>query len=98
VKEDIRDVELVRDLSAMQILVDILPEKVGSLLSINAIAEDLQTTFRTASSWIDILERFYYHFRIYPFAKSTIRSLRKESKIYLWDWSHPILSPPKFFT
>ncbi len=87
VKEDIRDMEGVRDLSALQILVEILPEKVGSLFSVNSIKEDLNVTHKTAASWVDILERFYYHFRIYPFATNKIRSLRKEPKLYLWDWS-----------
>lgn len=87
VKEDIRDIESVRDLSALQILVDILPDKVGSILSLNSLREDLQVTHKTISFWMDILERFYYHFRIYPFAATKIKSLRKQPKMYLWDWS-----------
>src|SRR5262249_40096133 len=27
------------------------------------------------------------HFRIYPFSSKRIRSLKKEPKLYLWDWS-----------
>lgn len=87
VKEDIRDIESVRDLSALQILADILPDKVGSVLSLNSLREDLQVTHKTISLWMDVLERFYYHFRIYPFAVTQIKSLRKQSKLYLWDWS-----------
>ncbi len=87
VREDIRDIELVRDLSALQILVEILPSKVGSLLSLNSLREDLQVAHKTISLWVDILERFYYHFRIYPFSTTIIKSLRKEPKLYLWDWS-----------
>ena len=87
IKEDIRELEQVRNLSALQILVEILPKKVGSLLSLNSLKEDLETTHKTISLWMDILERFYYHFRIYPFSASSIRSLRKEPKLYLWDWS-----------
>jgi len=87
VRGDIRDLEQVRDLSALQILVEILPEKVGSLLSLNALREDLNVAHKTISSWVDILERFYYHFRVYPFAFKTIKSLRREPKMYLWDWS-----------
>ena len=37
--------------------------------------------------WMDILEAFYYQFRIYPFSAKKIRSLKKEPKLYLWDWS-----------
>ncbi len=87
VEEDIRDIESVRDLSALQILVEILPDKVGSLLSLNSLREDFQVAHKTISLWMDILERFYYHFRIYPFAATSIKSLRKEPKMYLWDWS-----------
>ena len=87
IKEDIRDIENLRDLSALQVLVEILPEKVGSLLSLNSLREDLEVTHKTVSLWVDVLERFYYHFRIYPFRDKKIKSLRKEPKIYLWDWS-----------
>lgn len=87
IKEDIRDLESVRDLSSLQILADLLPEKVGSLFSLNALREDLLVTHKTVALWVDVLERFYYHFRIYPFASTKIKSLRKEPKLYLWDWS-----------
>lgn len=87
IKEDIRDIENVRDISALQILVELLPAKVGSLLSVNSLKGDLGVTHKTVSAWTDILERFYYHFRMYPFAATSIKSLRKEPKMYLWDWS-----------
>lgn len=87
IKDDIRDLESIRDLSSLQILADLLPEKVGSLFSLNALREDLLVAHKTVALWVDILERFYYHFRIYPFASTNIKSLRKEPKLYLWDWS-----------
>jgi hypothetical protein len=87
VKEDIRDSEVIRDLSALQILTDLLPEKVGSKLSLNSLRTDLNVAHKTVTSWVEILERFYYHFRIYPYTSNAIRSLRKEAKLYLWDWS-----------
>lgn len=87
VKEDIRDLENIRDLSALQILVDLLPTKVGSLLSLNSLREDPSVAHKTVANWMDILERFYYHFRIYPFSHKKIKSLKKEPKMYLWDWS-----------
>jgi uncharacterized protein len=86
-REDILDVQAIRDIGNMKLLSDILPSKVGSLLSINVIREDLEVSFRAASHWIDVLEAFYYHFRLYPFTSKRIRSLKKEPKLYLWDWS-----------
>jgi len=87
IKEDIRDVENIRDISAMDVLAGILPEKAGSLFSLNSLREDLNVTHKTIASWVDIFEKFYYHFRIYPFRSTLIKSLRKEPKLYLWDWS-----------
>ena len=86
-REDILDVQAIRDVGNMKLLSDILPSRAGSLLSINSLREDLGVSFRAASHWIDILETFYYHFRIYPFSAKKIRSLKKEPKLYLWDWS-----------
>lgn len=87
VKEDIRDVENIRDLSLLQTLGEILPSKVGSKLSINSIREDLELNHKTVTRWMDVLESFYYQFRIRPFSGNLIKSLRKEPKMYLWDWS-----------
>ncbi len=87
IKEDIRDVENIREISSLQVLSELLPEKAGSLFSLNSLREDLGVTHKTVSSWIDIFERFYYHFRIYPFQSTLIKSLRKKPKLYLWDWS-----------
>lgn len=86
-REDILDIQAIRDIANMKLLGDMLPSKVGSLLSLNAIREDLEVSYRAASHWMDILESFYYHFRIYPFSANKIRSLKKEPKLYLWDWS-----------
>ena len=87
VKEDIRDIENIRDLSLIQILVDSLPARVGSLFSTKSIAGDIAVSHKTASSWLDILEMFYYIFRIYPYRKTGIKSLKKMPKLYLCDWS-----------
>ena len=86
-REDIRDVEFVRDLGNIQLLSDMLPGRVGSLLSANSLREDLEVSHRAVSHWLDILERFYYHFRIRPYSRGGLRGLKKEPKLYLWDWS-----------
>jgi hypothetical protein len=86
-REDIRDTTAVRELGSMELLAGILPEKAAGQLSINSLREDLEVSHRAVSNWINLLERFYYHFRIYPFTSRKIRSLKKEAKLYLWDWS-----------
>ena len=85
--EDIRDLTMIKDFGNLTLLADLLPEKVSSILSINSLAQDLQVNFRTISNWIDVFEQFYYCFRIPPFQSRKIASVRKEKKLYLWDWS-----------
>jgi len=71
----------------MQLLSELLPSRVGSLFSINSIREDLGVSHRAVTNWLLILEQFYYHFRIYPYHKRSIRSIKKEPKLYMIDWS-----------
>lgn len=87
VREDIRDVESVRDLAALETLVRMLPERAGSILSVNGLREDLGLAHATVARWIEILERFYYAFRVPPYAAKIARAVKKEPKVYLWDWS-----------
>jgi hypothetical protein len=86
-REDIRDTAQLRDLGSMKLLSDLLPDRVGSLLSANAIREDLEVSHRAVSHWLSVLESLYYHFRVYPFSGKAVRSIKKLPKLYLWDWS-----------
>ena len=87
IKEEIRDLTTIEDLSAIQILVELLPSKVGLPLSVNNLREDLEVAHKTLVNYLRVLELFYFHFRIYPYSKKTVRSLKKMAKLYLWDWS-----------
>ena len=85
--EDLRDLENVKELSLLELLVDALPSKVGSLLSVNSLREDLEVSPNTVASWIEILERLYYCYRISPMGAPKIRTVKKAGKLYLWDWA-----------
>lgn len=93
---DLRDLENVKELSLLELLVDSLPEKVGSTLSINSIKEDLEVSPNTVSRWLEILERIYYCYRIAPFGSPKIRAIKKANKLYLWDWSEVEPPGPRF--
>ena len=87
VREEIVGLERVHDLGQMELLVLRLPELVGSPLSINALREDLMTSHKTVSRWLDILERLYAVYRLPPFGAPRIRAVKKETKHYHFDWS-----------
>ena len=87
IREDIRDLERVKDLDTIEVLMDTLPQKVGSPLSVKSLREDLEVSHETAERWICILESLFVCFRILPFGPPKIRAVKKEKKLYLYDWS-----------
>lgn len=95
-REDIRDLGSVQDLSSLQLLADLLPERVASPLSLNALREDLEVSHRAITHWVEILERLYYLFRVRPFASKRVRSLKKMPKAYLWDSGQVPEPGPRF--
>ncbi len=87
VRTDLRDLENIQDLDKMQLLAEELPRRIGSPLSHKSLAEDLQIDFKTCKRWIGILDSLYYAFTISPFGAPKIRAVKKEQKLYLWDFS-----------
>lgn len=87
IREDLRDLERVREVSLISLLLEHLPACVGSPLSVNSLRELLQVAHATTEHWIAILERLYMCFRISPYGPPKIRAVKKEQKLYFWDWS-----------
>lgn len=87
IQEDLVNLEHVKELSQLDLLAQLLPSRVGSVLSLNSLREDLQVAFETVERWVLILENLYYCFRVAPYGIPRLRTSRKEKKLYLWDWS-----------
>ena len=85
--EDIRDLENIKEISLLELLSEELPNRVGSPLSIKKLKELLQVAHETVARWLEIFERMYFCFRIPPYGSPKIRAVKKEQKLYLWDWS-----------
>jgi predicted AAA+ superfamily ATPase len=83
----VRELEAIRDLSSLEHLADLLPERVGSPLSLNALREDLEVSHRALTLWVEILDRLYHLFRLRPFTGPRVRALKRMPKTYLWDSS-----------
>lgn len=86
-REDIRDTEIIRSLSQVEILGGLLPERVGSPLSYISLSSDIEASPKSIRSWIELLCRNYYAFRVPPYVRRLQRAIKKESKYFLWDWS-----------
>ena len=87
VHEDLRDLEQVREVSRLDLLLAHLPSCVGSPLSINRLRILLQASHDSVERWVAAFERLYLCYRVAPFGSAAIRAVRKERKLYFWDWS-----------
>ncbi len=87
VREEVKSLEAVQDLDRIELLFDRLAQTVGSTLSINNLREDLEVSHVTVQNWIRILERLYGVFRVPPFGPVKIKAVKKETKLYFWDWA-----------
>lgn len=83
--EDVRDLRAVSDLAAMRVLFDLLPSRVGSLLSIRALQQDVGVAYATIRDWVSVFESLYQCFLVRPYSKRITRSLRAAPKLYLYD-------------
>jgi predicted AAA+ superfamily ATPase len=86
VREDIRSLYDIKKIDNIEILFALLPSKVGSPLSMNNIAEELQVSFGSIREWLKLFEIFYLTFRIGPWTKRISRAILKEKKLYLFNY------------
>jgi uncharacterized protein len=96
IREDLRDLSALPDVSRVEMLAALLPDRVGSLLSRNSLREDLEVGYDTVTRWLAALVELYYAFEVKPYSVRVVRSLKKEGKIYMWDWSEVDAPGPRF--
>jgi hypothetical protein len=86
VREDLRDLSRLLELGRIELMTALLPERVGSLFSPTALAQDLEVSIPTIKRWTTYLKQLYYLFELKPYTRHIVRSLRRDGKIYLWDY------------
>ena len=86
-EEDIRDLSSISDIARIRILAERLTRMAGGALNYSNLARDLQISVDTVLRWLTLLESIFWSFRIYPYSRNVTKSLLKEPKNYLYDWS-----------
>ena len=84
-REDVRDLEPVRDIQLLSMFLDLLRHRVGGLVVLSNLAGDLEISPKTAKAWLETLERMYLVFSVRPYTKSLPRAVRKPPKVYFFD-------------
>jgi uncharacterized protein len=86
-QEDLRDLTRIHEIGQIQVLAELLRHQVGQLTSFTELSKKVNVSIDTIRRWLEILKSFYYCYALQPWSKNVARSLLKEPKIYLWDWS-----------
>jgi predicted AAA+ superfamily ATPase len=84
-REDVRDLESIRNIQLLSLFVDLLRQRVGSLVALSNLALDLQISPKTAKFWLEVLERMYLVFCVRPYTRNLPRAVLKPPKVYFFD-------------
>jgi uncharacterized protein len=84
-KQDLIDLQNVRQITSIETLIQLLRKKVGSPISYSSLAEDLQCSDKTVKRWLGILETLYVVFKVSPYHRNIARSILKAPKYYFYD-------------
>lgn len=95
-REDLRDLSRIADIRGLEQLIELLPGKVGSPLSMNSLREDIGCHHQTVIHWLEALKELYLVFTLRPWHLNILRAIKKESKLYFLDWSIPPVSGFRF--
>ncbi len=96
IREDLRDMSRIPELSRVEMLASLIPERVGSPISVASLRDLLEVSHPTVRRWLESLKELYYVFEVKPHITSIARSIRKEGKFYMWDSSEVPDEGPRF--
>jgi len=86
-REDVRDLTRIQEVARLETLGDILADRSGDQLIYSHLAGAIQISEKTVRSWIDSLCGLHYGFIVRPWFANLSKTLRKEPKWFLRDWS-----------
>lgn len=84
-RDDVRDLEQIRDIQTLSLFVDQLRTRVGGPVVLSNIAQDLQVSPKTLKHWLEVLEKMYLVFLVKPFTKNLPRAIQKPPKVCFFD-------------
>ncbi len=85
VERDLRQLIQVKNLSLFRKFVKLCAGRVGQILNLNNISNDLGASHTTVREWLSILEASYIIFLLQPFHANIKKRLVKSPKLYFYD-------------
>jgi predicted AAA+ superfamily ATPase len=85
VERDLRQLTLVKDLALFQKFLGLCAGRVGQILNLQGLGNDVGVSQPTAREWLSLLEASYIAFRLPPFYENVSKRLIKSPKLYFYD-------------
>ena len=85
VERDLRQIGMVRDLSLFRTFVRLCAGRIGQLLNMHSLANDVGISHTTARSWMSLLEASYIVYLLPPLHANIGKRLLKSPKLYFYD-------------
>jgi predicted AAA+ superfamily ATPase len=86
-REDLRETTRLLEVGQVEILAELLRYQAGQLVSYASLSRKIRASEDSIRRWISVLASLYFCFQIRPWSKNISRSILKNPKIYLTDWS-----------
>jgi len=86
-KEDIRSLGGAYDVAKIELLAELIRLNAATSLNYSSYARTVRASVESIQRWIVLLQQLSYCFTLRPWTKNVSRSIAKEPKIYLSDWS-----------
>jgi predicted AAA+ superfamily ATPase len=84
-EKDVRLIKNITDLSLFQKFIQLCAGRVGQILNITSLSNDVGVSTTTIKSWLSLLEQSYIIFLLQPYHKNFSKRLIKSPKIYFYD-------------
>jgi len=85
IQRDVRQMVNVKNIKLFEHFMRMLAGRIGQLLNLNSLSNDLGVSSTTLSQWLSILEASFIVYRLYPYYENLGKRLVKSPKIYFTD-------------
>ena len=85
IERDLKQIAQINNLSEFNTFLKLLAGRVGQVLNLNSLSNDVGVSSTTLKAWLNILEASYIVFKIYPYFENFGKRMIKSPKIYFTD-------------
>lgn len=85
IERDVRALAQIKNLSQFQMFVKMCAGRIGQLLNLSSLGNDIGVSHTTAKEWVSILKASYVVFTLEPFFENIGKRLMKSPKLYFYD-------------